>query len=109
MDDVKGLITDTVHECIRELAKRGMLKDTDAVAYNDINDMLSGYYRSGENDKALTYAIQAQRFDPYFRIIPMYFKDEQTVDVIAKDFGVDISTIVRNKKRLCLAIYHDII
>lgn len=109
MEDIKGIIRETVNECIKELLKQHMIQDNDAAAYNDISNLLMDYFKNGEKDNALTYAIQAQRFDPYYRIIEMYFKEGLTLDVIAMTLEVDLSTIVRNKKRLCLQIYNDII
>lgn len=109
MEDIKIIIRETVSECVKELTRQHMIQDNDSAAYNDISNLLINYYKNGEKDNALTYAIQAQRFDPYYRIIPMYFKDDMTLDVIARALEVDLSTIVRNKKRLCLQIYNDII
>lgn len=109
MEDIKGLIRETVSECIKELVRQHMIQDTDTAAYNDISNLLLDYYKNGEKNNALTYAIQAQRFDPYYRIIEMYFRDDMTLEVIARALEVDLSTVVRNKKRLCLQIYNDII
>ena len=109
MEDIKGLIRETVNECIKELARQHMIRDDGTAAYNDISNLLQEYYKTGEKDNALTYAIQAQRFDPYYRIIEMYYKDDMTLEVIAATMEVDLSTIVRNKKRICLQIYNDII
>jgi DNA-binding MarR family transcriptional regulator len=39
----------------------------------------------------------------------MYFEAGKTIAEIAEELNVDTSTIVKNKKRLCLAIYNEII
>ena len=106
--NIEQMIRQIVTECIREYIKQNP-DDNSTVIYNDTSELLTEHYKNGEKDAAVTYAIQAQRFDPYFRIIPMYYRDGQTLDTIASNMGVDISTIVRNKKRLCMEIYKGII
>lgn len=105
---IEDIIRQTIKQCFREYTKQSS-DDNSTVIYNDTSELLVAYYKAGEKDAAVTYAIQAQRFDPYFRIIPMYYKDGQTLDTIASIMGVDISTIVRNKKRLCMEVYKNII
>lgn len=108
-DKVKELIDLTVKKSIEEYKKSGLLKESDNVCYSDASEIIASYYKSERNEASITYAIQGQRFDPYFRIIPMYFQENKTIEKISEELGVDISTVVRNKKRLCLAIYNDII
>ena len=85
------------------------MKESNSAAYSDATDILTNYYKSNEKDNKITYAIQGIRFDPYFRIIPMCFEQELTIEKIAEELNVDTSTIVRNKKRLCLSIYNSIV
>ena len=97
-----------VNRTVEELQKRGMIKSSDVIMYNDACQILTEYYASGASENSITYAIQSQRFDPYFSVIPLYFEEGRTLEAIAEALGVDVSTIVRNKKRLCLAIYNEI-
>lgn len=108
-EEIKRIIDLAVKTSINEYKKSGLLKDSDNVAYTDISEILSNYYQSDKKDTSLSYAIAGQRFDPYFKIIPMYFSDRKPINTIADELGVDVSTVVRNKKRLCLAIYNEII
>lgn len=108
MEDIKGLIKQTVNETIRELRRQNLISK-DMAAYDDINELLTEHYRNGEKDAALSYAIYGKRFDPYYRIIPMYYGEGRTLDDIRDVLGVDLSTVVRNKKRLCLEIYQEVI
>ena len=108
-EEIRKIIDLAVKTSIAEYKRSGLLKDSDNVAYSDASAILTSYYDSEKKDAALTYAIQGQRFDPYFKIITMYFSDKKTIEAIAEELGVDVSTIVRNKKRLCLAIYNEII
>lgn len=107
--DICKIIELTVKKSIAEYKKSGILKDSENVAYNDVSAILSNYFGTGKKDTSITYAIKGLRFDPYARIIPMYFEERKTIETIAEELGVDISTVVRNKKRLCLAIYNEII
>ena len=104
-DEIKKIVCET----IKELTKQHMIQDNDTAAYSDISSLLVDYYKNGKKDNALTYTIYSKRFDPYFRIIPMFYEEGRTLDDIKNTLGVDISTVVRNKKRLCLEIYQDII
>ena len=108
-EEIKRIIDLAVQTSIAEYKRSGLLKDSENVAYSDASAILTSYYESDKTDAALTYAIQGQRFDPYFKIITMYFSDKKTIEAIAEELGVDVSTVVRNKKRLCLAIYNEII
>lgn len=108
-DEVKALIDLTVKSAINQFKKAGLLKDSENVAYSDASQMISSFYAAGQKDQSIAYAISGQRFDPYYKIIPLYFKDKKTVEAIAEELEVDITTVFRNKKRLCLAIYNEII
>lgn len=106
--EIQRLVELTVKKSIVEFKKSGLLKDTENVAYSDASAILSNYYKTDKKEASITYAIQGIRFDPYVRIIPMYYKEGKTLEIIAEELGVDVSTVVRNKKRLCLAIYNEI-
>lgn len=108
-DEIKRLIEQTVKNAISQFKKAGLLKDSENVAYSDASQMIASFYMAGEKDQSIAYAISGQRFDPYFKIIPLYFRDKKTVEAIAEELEVDITTVFRNKKRLCLAIYNEII
>ena len=108
-EEVKEYIDLTIKMTISEYKKKGLLKDSNNAAYEDASEILSSYYKSGMQDKKITYAIQGIRFDPYFRIIPMFYEEGKTIECIADNLGVDVSTVMRNKKRLCLLIYNEII
>ena len=107
--ELKSAIQAAVKEMIYELKKSGLIKDSDGVLYNDAIEIITGYYEDGQKDAAIKYAIYGLRFDPYYQIIPLYFEQHETLEKIAEKLGVTASTIVRNKKRLCLAIYNEII
>lgn len=107
--EIQKIIELTVEKTIAGFKKSSLLKDTENVAYSDASAILSSYYKTDKKDASITYAIQGIRFDPYARIIPMYYEQGKTLETIAEELGVDVSTVVRNKKRLCLAIYNEIL
>lgn len=102
------LIKLIVKETIEELKRSGILKSFDTLAYAEISDVLKVYYDDGETDSEITAALKDIETDQYYKIIPLYFRYNYTIEKIAEVFEVEISTITRNKKRLCLAIYNAI-
>lgn len=108
-EEVKEYINMTIRKTISEYKKNGLLKESNNAAYEDVSEILSSYYKNGMQEANITYAIQNIRFDTYFRIIPMFFEEGKTIECIADNLGVDVSTVMRNKKRLCLLIYNEII
>ena len=107
--EVKAYIDLAVQRSIREYKKSGLLRQSVDVVYNDISAILFDYYEQGKKDTKITYAILGKRFDPYFSIISDYYEEGLTMEAIAERLGVDVSTVVRNKKRLCLELYNEII
>lgn len=98
-----------IQKTISEYKRSGLLRESRDVSYSDACEVLADYYANGKKDTRVTYAIQGQRFDPYFLIIPLFYEEKKTIESIAEKMGVDISTIVRNKKRLCLQIYDELV
>lgn len=108
-DEQKEIVRETVRETLSELKRAGALKDAEKIAYEEATQIIRKYFRDGKEDAAITYAIRGLRFDPYFPIIELCFEEHRTNEQVAEKLGVELSTIVRNKKRLCLAIYDAII
>ena len=108
-DEVRAYIDYTIKKTIEEYKRSGLIRENSDVCYSDASAILAKYYRDGEKETTITYALQGVRFDPYFRIIGLYFKERKTIEQIAEELGVDVSTVVRNKKRLCLIIYQEIV
>lgn len=107
--EIRAYIDLAIQRSIAEFKKSGLVKGADDAVYADASEVLKNYFRSGKKEANITYAIQGMRFDPYFRIIPLYFDEGKTIEQIAEELGVDTSTVMRNKKRLCLNIYNEII
>ena len=90
---------------IGELKKNHLLKNISDSIYQDMSQRLYGFYKYGETDPQMKKALSDFQEDIYFNIIPLFYKNKYTIDNIAAIMNCDISTIVRNKKRLCTAIY----
>lgn len=107
--EIKKLIEDTVKATVAEYKRAGLLAQGQSAVYADAAEMIRQYYASAKKDAAITYAIQGKRFDPYYPIIDLYFGAGWTNEAIAEKLGVDITTVARNKRRLCLEIYNELI
>ena len=104
-EEILNYIDLAIHKTIMEYKQCGIMKEPAEVNYTDATELISEYYKSEMADARITYALQCVRFDPYYMIIPLYFADGKTIEYIAEKLNVDTSTVVRNKKRLCLQIY----
>lgn len=101
----KQEIREAVKEVVKELKRSHMLKNEADAIYSDTSSRLFRYYEGGEHNEAIKAAISEFENDQYKDIIPLYFKDKWTIEAVAEIMGVDVSTIVRNKKRICMGIY----
>lgn len=108
-EQIKAYIDTAIKRTVEEYKRNGLLLGEKSVAYTDAADLLRAYYRGGKKDNGITYAIQGLRFDPYYRIIELYFEQGKTNEQIAAELDCDVSTIMRNKRRLCLKIYDEVV
>lgn len=93
-----------VQMTIMELKKQELLRDVESVAYKGISERLFRYYL-GYNDDDLKAVLREMEGDRYFDIILLFYCEGHTVEQIAEQLDVDMRTVSRNKKRLCLEIY----
>lgn len=108
-EEIKAYIDLAVMKAINGLKKSRMLEQAESVMYADAAEIISNFYKNGRKEANVAYAIDGLRFDPYYRIIDLYFNRRMTIEKIAEELGVDTSTVVRNKKRLCLLVYNEIV
>lgn len=107
--EIKAYIDLAVERAVEGYKRAGLLVDQKNVLYADADGLLKKYMAEGRKDAAITYAIQGLRFDPYFRIIELYYGEGMTNERIAGELGVDVTTVIRNKQRLCIKIYEAVI
>lgn len=99
---IKEIVKDTV----LEMRRNGLLRRADDVAYSEISSQLFEYYKDPDAYPELQPILEIIKGDMYFDILPFYYRERYTIDVIAEVFGCEISTVTRNKKRLCLKVYN---
>lgn len=99
-------IVKVVNITVQELKKNSMLNDGKDIAYAEMSERLFRYYKCKTGEDAQVYnALHEIRNDPYFRIIPLFYRDNITLEAISGMMYVGDSTIKRNKKRLVLKMY----
>lgn len=98
-------IGEIIRDTVKEMRQNGLLKRSDDVAYSEVASRLYEYYRNPERDPEVAAALERIREDYYAEIIPAYYKDKTSLDWLAEKYGCELSTITRNKKRICLKIY----
>lgn len=94
----------TVQKAISELKAAGFVRDVRSVVHRQVSSRLKNYYK-GADDPKLKAALEELKEDDYFDIIPLYYFSGNTLEHIAVGYDCDVSTITRNKKRLCFELY----
>ncbi len=89
---------------IQEMTRQHLLQDAESAAYKEISERLNAYY-IGHHDDDLQAVLEEMENDRYFSIITMFYFEGFTVEKIAEQLDVDVRTVSRNKKRLCLEMY----
>lgn len=99
-NEIKTVVSETVNE----LLAQSMIKYSDVVIYEKMSDKLREHYIKPDPD--VTQALSQMKDMAYYEILEMYYKHNWTLESIAEDLGVDISTITRNKKSLCIKLFN---
>lgn len=103
--EIREIIVKTVEETVREMRREGLLKRADDVAYSEISNRLYQYYEDRENDPEMGAALEKIRGDYYAGVLEMYYRQKLALDWIAESYHCELTTISRNKKRLCLRLF----
>lgn len=107
---LEEVIRATVRETVSELRKTGYLRENDKLAYKSMADKLRSYFEAVSDgkraDPAVKEALADIADDYYFPVIILYYRERKTIEQIAEIYNVEVSTITRNKKRLCLTMHH---
>lgn len=97
-------IREIVSKTIDDLLDRDRIKEDCDLNYQYMSKKLKYHYTKRPIGK-IQAALDQIKNDPYFRILPDYYKYDHTLLWIAVDIGCDRVTVARNKKRLVLEVY----
>lgn len=96
-------IREIVKITIDELSSSGLLKDEYQLTLKAMERRLIHFFNDTE-DSTLTGALRSLADDPYIDIIYLQYRDGKTLERIAEILDKDTRTIMRNKKRLVVAL-----
>ena len=99
-------IREVVKMTLDELTQRKLIKDEYTVILGVVERHLHNFFNN-ETCKAvnLVKALNQLSDDPYIDVIFLQYRDGKTLEWIAEYMGVEVRTILRNKKRLIMKIY----
>lgn len=95
---------ESASETVRALRSAGALKDQRSIIHKRISTKLTEFYKHDQSDENMKRALKCISEDEYFDIIPLFYYVGNTIEHIASAYDVDLSTITRNKRRLCYEI-----
>ena len=99
-------IEEIIQLTLSELIRKKLLKDPEDIAYRLISHRLFQHWMPVSNpDYELEKVLKQLESDRYIYAILLFYRDRCTVETIAERMGVDVRTVSRNKKRLCIEIY----
>lgn len=98
--EVKQIVSKT----IEELVEKDLMREETFISYQFMSAKLKIHYQK-KPEQEIADALDKIKSDPYFYIIPAFYKKNYSLQRIAVEAKRDRSVIVRNKKRLVLKIY----
>lgn len=99
-EEIKKVVAMTV----KAMKKEGMTKEINEVMFEEMSKRLYYHFNEGYSED-IAKVLNEIKTDYYYSIIPMYYGKRMTHEAIAEKMNVEVSTITRNKKRLCIEIY----
>ena len=100
----KGEVQVIVMQTIKELRRKGLLRDDYGVILKEIEPELRQFFSNRQNKTIEQFLINYSD-DHYIDIIYLHYRDSVTIERIAELLDKDVSTIKRNKKRLLTKMY----
>jgi len=99
-------IREIVIMTIDELTNRNLIRtDNYQSVLKSVEHRLTMFFNNKGDGNGVSYALRQLSDDPYIDIIFFQYRDNKTLEWLAEYFGVDVSTVKRNKKRLILKIF----
>lgn len=99
-EHVKAVVKETIDALLGE----SMIKYSDMIIYEQISDRLREYYKTGD-DPVLERALEKLKNHPHINLLDDYYRDNLTLEHIAEIYRVEVRTVSRWKKNLCIKIY----
>lgn len=100
--EIQAYIDAAIQSTIQGLKAQGIISPDAPLRLT--TSRLHDYYKNDMQDADITRALERLKEDRYIDIIPLYYYSHNTIEHIASLYDVDVSTITRNKKRLCKEI-----
>lgn len=101
-DQVREIVKITIDE----LTKAKLLNTDSYQAVLKVVELrLDKFFRGNGDGYNISYALHCLSDDQYIDLIYLQYRDHKTIEWIAEYYGVDVSTVKRNKKRLIYKIY----
>ena len=98
-DNIKSVVKETLNQ----LLNGNMINYGDTVIVNHIAELLKAHYN--KPDPLITQALDSLKSDYYYGVLEDYYGKGLTLERLSEKYNADISTIMRNKKRLCIQLY----
>lgn len=99
--DIKRVVNATIDSML----KKNMIRYNDNMILSAAGNILTRYYDDGD-DLDIKNTLDKLKNYTYYDVLEMYYRDHLTLEKIAEKYNVDVSTIRRNKKKLCIRFYN---
>lgn len=108
MEDIENIIDRAVNRAVDRLVDAGVIQTDQRTPEQKTEELLFKYEQFCLSDQPFTQKVVAQiddalktiKDDPYYSIIPMYYFQGQTREVISLDLKIHPKTIRKHKRRL---------
>lgn len=105
-------VREIVRITLEELASTGSV-NMDKVRYETkkriVEKKIKDFFGNKGDGNGISYALKILSDDAYIDIIYLQYRDGKTIEFIAEVLEKDVSTILRNKKRLIKEIYNNLL
>lgn len=98
-------VKEIVRITIDELGCRNMLSDPYSDILRQTEKKIYQFFNSKGNSNGIGNVLKELSDDAYIDIIYLQYRDGKTIEWIAEILEKDVSTILRNKKRIIKIIY----
>lgn len=98
-------IREIVKITLDELTQRKLIKVDYQIVLKSMEQKIKDFFNSRGDGNGVSYALKMLMKDDYIDIIFLQYRDGFTLEKIAEQMGVEIRTVMRNKKRLIIKMY----